>query len=152
MDNAKFHSVRTLAFVSLVSFVAACSTHKYSASEGGYYDEYGNYIPTDTPHNIRLHAHPPLPGGGQAGEYGREYHEQHREEGYPRYIRRGYYDHNGKYVMPVKGINVPRDMFPPSGMCRIWFPDLAISKQPAIEQCDGINTRVPENAYVIYGG
>jgi hypothetical protein len=43
-------------------------------------------------------------------------------------------------------------MFPPRGMCRVWFTKRAPANQPAIESCNGIKSRVPAGAYVIYGG
>ena len=50
------------------------------------------------------------------------------------------------------GLTVPKDMFPPRGMCRVWFVQSTPFEQPDIESCNDIKSRVPAGAYVIYGG
>jgi len=122
------------ACVSLVSLLAACGT-----PNGGYYDANGNYIATDTPHNMQTNNHSPLPGGVN------DYDDYH-------YTHRGYYDYNGYYMAKDSGLSVPTDMFPPRGMCRVWFTDRPIEEQPPVESCVGIRSRLPVGAYVIYGG
>lgn len=69
------------------------------------------------------------------------------------YDRAGYYDAMGNFVVAKQGApRVPHSMWPKRGWCRIWYPGTAAIDQPPIEACDGINTRVPDGAYVIYGG
>ena len=134
MPPTIYTTIRTLSCVSLISLLAACGT-----PNGGYYDHNGNYIATDTPHNMQTNTHAPLPGG------------VNDDEDY-RYTRRGYYDYNGYYIPTDSGLSVPANMFPPRGMCRVWFTDRAAVDQPPIESCVGIRARVPAGAYVIYGG
>ncbi len=137
-------AIALLACVSVVSMLAACGT-----PDGGYYNKQGNYVPTDTPYNIKNNKHSSMPGGNPNAEADRE---NNRSE-YPRYTRRGYYDYNGYYMDKNSGLSVPRNMFPPRGMCRVWFPErMGYNEQPAVESCDGIKYRVPAGAYVIYGG
>lgn len=69
------------------------------------------------------------------------------------YDRPGYYDSNGYYVSADNfPTAVPKSMLPPRGMCRVWFADRPARYQPEVESCSGIQSRVPEGAYVIYGG
>lgn len=147
MTNIKFSTKRILtllACVSAASLLSACGV-----PDGGYYDVNGNYVPTDTPYNMKTGAHSPMPGGNPNSVSDRE---NNRSE-YPHYTRRGYYDYNGYYMDKRSGLNVPKDMFPPRGMCRVWFTDrVGYNEQPDIESCDGIRSRVPAGAYVIYGG
>lgn len=144
MTNIRFSkTLKLLACASIASALFACGT-----PDGGYYDANGNYVPTDTPYNMRTNAHSPLPGGNPNAAYDRE---NNRSE-YPRYTRRGYYDYNGYYMSRDSGLAVPKDMFPPRGMCRVWFVQNTPDEQPEIESCDGIRARVPYGAYVIYGG
>jgi hypothetical protein len=129
-------TIRLLSSVALLTLISACGT-----PNGGYYDHNGNYIATDTPRNMQdsTSVHPPLPGGVDDTD---DYH----------YTRRGYYDYNGYYIPKDSGLSVPADMFPPRGMCRVWFTNRPLEQQPSIESCDGIRSRVPAGAYVIYGG
>ncbi len=144
MTHIHFSGTRCLALlacVSMASLLAACDT-----PNGGYYDANGNYVATDTPYNAKR-AHAPMPGGNPdyRADRAAAYNDNH-------YNRRGYYDYNGYYMAKDSGLNVPADMFPPRGMCRVWFTDRALSDQPGIESCDDIRSRVPSGAYVIYGG
>lgn len=142
-NNSKMRCLAIAGCISVASLLAACGT-----PDGGYYDKNGNYVPTDTPHNIQENAHSPMPGGNPNAEYDRE----HDRSAYPRYKRRGYYDYNGYYISRDSGLDVPSDMFPPRGMCRVWFVDRVLADQPEVESCNGIRNRVPAGAYVIYGG
>ncbi len=149
MSLKQFAGIRTLSIctcATLISLLAACGT-----PNGGYYDANGNYIATDTPHNMSNNSHAPLPGGTRSYRSRME-----REDGnYPsskRYTRRGYYDYNGYYIDQNSGLNVPENMYPPQGMCRIWFAERAAAEQPGIESCDNINSRAPARSYIIYGG
>ncbi|MDE3037936.1 MAG: hypothetical protein KGJ21_05765, partial [Pseudomonadota bacterium] len=92
-------SVTVIACVYLVSLLAACGT-----PDGGYYDANGNWIATDTPHNMQTNAHSPLPGGT------RDYHHDRADYGDNHYDRRGYYDRNGDYITRDDGLNVPENM------------------------------------------
>jgi hypothetical protein len=130
--------------LSLITFVTACE----QGTNTGYYDGNGNYVPTDTPYNMRTGAHSPMPGGNDNVSYDRE---NNRSE-YQHYTRRGYYNHDGYYMAKDSGIKVDKNMFPPRGMCRVWFANTIASEQPDIESCDDIRQRVPAGAYVIYGG
>lgn len=127
-----------LACLSLTSVLTACGT-----PDGGYYDRNGNWIATNTPRNMEGGKHPPLPGG--------TYNPAYYDDDYM-YDRRGYYDVNGYYVTDIRGTVVPESMFPPRGMCRVWFTNRVPADQPAVESCVGIRSRVPAGAYVIYGG
>jgi hypothetical protein len=138
----------TLACVSVMALLSACGT-----PNDGYYDANGNYVPNN-PYNRTAHDHSPLPGGTA----------EHRYDNPNRgvtttttttynYDRAGYYNQYGEYVgMDNSNVVVPNDMFPGRGMCRVWFPDRVPPNQPGIESCNGIQSRVPAGAYVIYGG
>jgi len=130
-------TLSTLVCVSLVSLLSACGT-----PSDGYYDTNGNWIPNN-PHTGANHA--PLPGGTYDADY---------DSNVPAYTytRRGYYDYNGYYIAKDGGLSVPPEMFPPRGMCRVWFTERDAAHQPPIESCNGIRARVPAGAYVIYGG
>lgn len=129
-----------LTCISVVSLLAACGP-----TSDGYYDTNGNWIATNTTHQ----PHAPLPGGTHDprvdnNDYNNGYNVH--------YSRRGYYDYNGYYIPADSGLTVPDNMFPPRGMCRVWMMDRRASEQPMAESCDGIKSRVPAGAYVIYGG
>lgn len=133
--------IPTLAALPLLAMLAACG------STDGYYDANGNWV---APANATTHAqrtHSPSPGH-------REHHP--RERGYDEravtYDRAGYYDYNGYYVSAPERMSVPQEMFPPRGMCRVWLPERMPQYQPRVESCEGIHSRVPAGAYVIYGG
>jgi hypothetical protein len=131
-------TIASLACVSLLTLVSACAT-----PSDGYYDANGNYVPYNR-YNQVAHDHSPLPGGTNT----------YANNGYApaySYDRAGYYDHNGYYIAMDGGLNVPQGMFPPRGMCRVWFAD-RVNDQPPVESCNGIQSRVPAGAYVIYGG
>jgi len=131
-----------LACISAASLLAACAT------QSGYYDANGNYIPPANHTTDAQRVHSPAPGGtGNTSGYYVD-----RTDRVYNYDRRGYYDYNGYYIADVRGMGVPNSMFPPRGMCRAWFPDRVPADQPNIESCNGINSRVPAGAYVIYGG
>ncbi|NBX02470.1 MAG: hypothetical protein EBR02_00100 [Alphaproteobacteria bacterium] len=146
MTTSQTRALALLACVSLVSLLAACGPDRR-----GYYDSHGTYVATnDTPHNKSKNAYAPMPGGNpneiNDHEYSREYGDD------TNYTRRGYYDYNGYYMAKDSGLAVPGNMFPPRGMCRVWFIDRSPSDQPEVESCSGIRSRVPAGAYVIYGG
>jgi hypothetical protein len=132
-----------MACVSLATLLTACGV-----PSDGYYDANGNYIATDTPHNMSKRAHAPLPGG----TYAPTPYDNRAHYDDDRYDRAGYYDRNGYYIARDGGLNVPESMFPPRGMCRVWFVERAVAAQPPVESCAGIRTRVPAGAYVIFGG
>jgi len=133
------------ACICLVSLLSACGT-----PSDGYYDANGNYIPYNR-YNQEAHPHGPLPGGTHDSR-------DNDRQSYTTvtttttYDRAGYYDHNGNYTAMDRDLRVSDNMFPSHGMCRVWFPDRSDSNQPRIESCDGIQSRVPTGAYVIYGG
>jgi hypothetical protein len=130
------HYPKTIASLVLLSSLAACGGP-------GYYDSNGSYVAatyTDEDHN---------------GRDGRRYHNTIDDNYAPTeivYSRPGYYDYYGNYVTMDRRTSIPKAMFPPRGMCRVWFPDREIDREPGIESCDGIQSRVPVGAYVIYGG
>lgn len=68
------------------------------------------------------------------------------------YRRVGFYDRNGYFITPESGPRIPRSYMPPRGMCRVWFIDRPAPEQPPVESCIGIHHRVPDGAYVVYGG
>ncbi len=139
--------IPSLACISALSLLAACG------GQDGYYDNNGNYIAPPNATTDAQRVHSPSPGQS-SGDYYRERHPHKRHgNGKPyNYERRGYYDDNGYYIDGNDELNVPEDMFPPRGMCRVWFTDRVPSRQPGIESCTNIRSRVPAGAYVIYGG
>jgi hypothetical protein len=50
---------------------------------------------------------------------------------------------------PYKMVVVPAGHMPPSGMCRIWYPDRHISQQPAPGDCTALRDNIPAGAYLI---
>jgi hypothetical protein len=136
-------SLTLLACLSLSS-LAGCGT-----PSDGYYDANGNWIAYNR-YNQEAHAHSPLPGGTQPPTDDSAVTTTVTTYTYS-YDRPGYYDYKGYYVS-ASNPNVPLDMFPPRGMCRVWFPDRDVDDQPAVESCNNIKTRVPVGSYVIYGG
>lgn len=131
-----------LACISLATLLSACGT-----PDGGYYDANGNWIPNNPNNATRNHA--PLPGGTHDAYDNDDYRHRHHVTTYS-YDRPGYYNTSGYYDRLEGG--APASMMPPRGMCRVWFTDRLPENQPRIESCDGIQYRVPEGAYVIYGG
>lgn len=132
-----------LACASLVSLLAACG----GPSEG-YYDANGNYVQNSS-YNSQTRTYEPVRASDRNNpriDHTRPIHST------TIYDRRGYYDYHGNYVERGDGLNIPQHMFPPSGMCRVWFTDRAPANQPGVESCDQIKSRVPVGAYVIYGG
>jgi hypothetical protein len=131
--------MRTLSLLtcaSLAVLVSACAE-----TPGGYYDDKGNFVRTagnSAPfeHNVTLRDKARLENRAHA------------------YERRGYYDYYGNYMEHDEdGLNVPTSMFPPRGMCRVWFTDgRGLRDQPPVQACSQIRSRVPAGAYVIYGG
>lgn len=127
-----------MACLTAATTLAACGPST------GYYDARGNYV-HDTPYNRA--ENPP----DTSNTYARDYYE--RDSRYSRYQpATGYYDRDGFYVGDENMLPVPQSMFPPRGMCRVWFRARLASDQPPIESCSGIEHRVPAGAYVIYGG
>ncbi len=125
----------TLPMLTLATLLAACGV-----PSDGYYAADGTFVSYNRDHRSSYN-HSPDPAAVDA------YHADTY-----RYDRRGYYDYNGRYVTAETSLNVPPEMFPPAGMCRVWFIDRELSNQPPVESCDGVRTRVPAGAYVIYGG
>jgi hypothetical protein len=126
--------------VAMGALLAACTPSEY-------YDANGNYIPRQNANLESDIKHAPDPGAIHA-----DYNDPRvtRTVTTYNYDRPGYYDYNGYYI--AQGPAVPQDMFPPRGLCRVWFSDRNAQTQPGIESCDGIRQRVPAGAYVIYGG
>ncbi len=142
-------TIPSLVCLSLVSLLSACAT-----PDAGYYDANGNWI-ANNPNNAN-HSHAPLPGGTRNSQNS-DYYNDHPVSTTTtvttyNYDHRGYYDDNGYYLASEEGPNVPQDMFPLRGMCRVWFEDRTVDNQPAIESCKGIKSQVPAGAYAIYGG
>lgn len=138
-------SLTSLACLCSLSLLTACG------AQDGYYDTNGNYVAPPNATTDVHRRHSPSPGGSSDDYYGRRHHDRY-DNGTYAYERRGYYDYDGYYIDRDDHLNAPESMFPPRGMCRVWFTDRVPSKQPGIESCDGIRTRVPDGAYVIYGG
>ena len=142
-------TVSSLVCISLVSLLSACGT-----PDDGYYDHAGNWI-ANNPNNANR-SHAPLPGGTRNSQ------DSAYDNDYPatttttvttyNYDRRGYYDDNGNYIGRNSDFTVPQELFPPRGMCRVWFTDREVDDQPGIESCKGIKSHVLAGAYVIYGG
>lgn len=149
-----------LACASLVTLLAACAEQ-----ERGYYDANGNYVYSykDTEvlgGNRDREKWPGKPAGYYKDTTGKNYDRRVvRAPGAvvvaePQYMYQleGYYNSYGDYIGPTANFTVPSDMWPPRGMCRVWFPNRAPSTQPDVESCDGLINRVPVNAYIVYGG
>ncbi len=136
--------MRRLTFLACLALLSACAT-----PDSGYYDANGNWIPYNR-YNQEAHAHSPLPGGTHP-----PYAEDNRDTVTTvttySYDRPGYYDYNGYYIAN-RGNLVPRNMFPPRGMCRVWDPQRDADDQAPVESCSDISYRVPAGSYVIYGG
>lgn len=129
-----------ITMVALLPLLSACGSPDY-----GYYDNNGNWIaPTGSTETQRRHS--PSPGLRTDDRY---YNDDVRVI---RYERPGYYDYYGNYITVESRVGAPRNMLPPRGMCRVWFPDRVAEDQPRVESCNGIQYRVPAGAYVIYGG
>lgn len=143
-----------LACLSL-SLLTACGN-----PNNGYYDDNGNFVKNqDTPYNTRERPHS-SPLGSDGVPYrerytdprGRTYYNDRNNAYRPAaYDRMGYYDSRGYYVND-DAFSVAPNMFPPRGMCRVWFTTRPASAQPPVESCNNIRNRVPEDAYVIFGG
>ena len=146
-----------LACLSLVTALAACGPDGYYDSRGHYHtgsatdssqydgvhmDRYGHSEENYYVDNSAVK-------GDSAGVIG---YDRAKDPDVVTYKRSGYYDRNGYYIATDSGPNVPRAYFPPRGMCRVWFMDRMAVDQPPIESCRGIQSRVPDNAYVVYGG
>lgn len=141
-----------LPLLACLTMLSACGD-----PNRGYYDANGNYVPPPNATSDAQRTHAPDPG--HTDKYG--YRDHYRDHGVVKrttvtttytYDRPGYYDYYGDYTSFSGDLNAPAELFPPRGMCRVWFPERAIENQPAVESCDGIRARVPDGAYVIYGG
>lgn len=138
-------TLKLLICSSLVSLLAACGT-----PDNGYYDANGKYNVSASPHNAKKSLAYPTSGKSNDEYYART--DDRTNQGNYSYERVGYYDQNGNFIDRQSGFNVPEDMFPPKGMCRVWFTQRSVAEQPAIESCNSIKSRVPAGAYVIFGG
>lgn len=141
------------ACVATAALLAACN------DAGGYYDAQGRYIP----YTATTSSTEPANDGNSINQHNPRSTYTYSSDVMrpalgasdmpPQYLnRRGYYDYNGNYVTTDLSRPVPTNMFPPKGMCRIWFTDRAPNMQTPVESCDYIGRRVPSGAYVIYGG
>lgn len=149
--------MRTLTLLTCLSgavLLSACGYPDY-----GYYDANGNYVPAPNATTEAQRVRSPSPGQPHHDYYRDRYDNTYYGDRRVvettttyTYDRPGYYDYNGYYVGERGAFNVPRGMFPPRGMCRVWFPDRLPENQPPVETCVGIRDRVPAGAYVVYGG
>ena len=137
---------RTIACLSVVSVLAACGPDGYYDSRGHYQADGGN---TYNNHDDNYYVDNSAVKGDSAGVIG---YDRSRDPDVVTYKRSGYYDRNGYYIARDSGPNIPRSYFPARGQCRVWFMDRQPIDQPPIESCIGIQERVPEGAYVVYGG
>lgn len=127
--------------LSLISIMAACQPSGYYDSNG----EYRSYGKSDSfNHNNAM-------AGTAAHD---TYHSDTDNQTITTvtYSRPGYYDRNGYYIAEDSGPHVSPELLPPRGMCRVWFTDRPVSEEPAVESCQGIQSRIPAGAYAIYGG
>ncbi len=115
-----------LMMLPVLALLAACG-------DSGHFDADGNYITSDfqQPAHDKLLPH-------------------YKDYSVP-YTRAGYYDYDGNYVT-VNTMALPSTLLPPVGLCRVWIAGLPADSEPPIEPCDGIQSRLPVGAYVIYGG
>lgn len=128
-----------------LTVVSACS----SEPTAGYYDSNGRYVPYN-PQNRNAAIHAPNSAAMRDGE--EETYNVYRTRVVRPYDRTGFYDYNGFYIALDGGLEIPQDMFPPEGMCRIWFLNRPYDKEPQPESCTGIQSRVPRGAYIVYSG
>lgn len=133
--------INLLSCLSLTAALAACGP-------SGHYDENGSYM---TPSEAQ-HYHDASDRSYDMQDRGYVSTDSGTYPVVPVYGQRGYYDYYGNYVTMDTNVGIPQNMMPPPGLCRVWMPDRDISRQPGIESCSGIKTRVPMGAYVIYGG
>lgn len=136
--------------MATAALLAACSSNPTN----GYYDSNGQFVPYN-PANRSAAIHSPNSGAAVTTVTTSGYDNGYENETVrvvTSYDRAGYYDYNGYYLGLDSGLNVPEDMFPQRGMCRIWFPHRSLTEQPAIESCHHIQQRVPAGAYVVFGG
>lgn len=153
--------IKTFACLSIIAALAACGPND------GYYDSLGNYHQGSRASNAADSTVQP----GFSGETyrGNNYYtdssarrgDSKRVVDYDRnrdldrlpYKRAGYYDYRGRYIPASRTVvYTDREYFPPRGQCRIWYNDRDWDDQPAVEECTTIYRRVPQDAYVIYGG
>lgn len=111
-----------------------------SAPERGHYDANGMWVPASNATTEAQRIHSPDSASMTPPNY--------------EYDNNGYY-HSRKYYSGADNgyaFSVPMDYLPPRGMCRVWFMNRTPEHQPSIESCEGIHSRMPAGAYVIYGG
>lgn len=132
--------LKPIAIISLLSVLAACG-----ANNNGYYAADGTYVkPNEGKFSNDINE--------RRADYDQTVVAAHNAPVRYTYERRGYYDYYGNFIPVETNLGVPPAMFPPAGMCRVWFPDRPIPSQPRIESCDSIRERAPAGSYVIYGG
>lgn len=149
---------KSIACLSLVAALAACD----GSNNDGYYDSLGNWHQSST-----REASTRKGFSGETYKGNNYYTDNSARRGdsakvtdYDRvqdrdrmaFKKAGYYDYYGHYVTTRDVPYVARSYFPPRGMCRVWFQDLDVDEQPPVESCVGIRNRLPQGAYVIYGG
>lgn len=141
--------ITSLALLASLS-VAACAPAGYYDSTGAYH----SYGASDSYRTTTPRGNEPAPGGN-GDRYYRSDDRDYRTAPVTTaviYDRPGYYDYNGYYIASESGPEIPGRYFPPRGMCRVWFTDRPVSEEPPVESCQGIQSRVPAGAYVVYGG
>lgn len=143
LHSSTMRSIALLGCASVAVLLSACG-----GPTPGYYDSSGNYVQNSS-YNKETHEYEPVRSTDSNNPRIDDSSPIHSTTTYD---RRGYYDYNGYYVERDEDLNVPQDMFPPRGMCRVWFTDRASANQPRVESCNDIKSRVPAGAYVIYGG
>lgn len=133
--------MKPLAVLSLLTLLAACGSHNngYYAADGTYVKPHEGAFSNDI--NERRSNYDQTVTAAQQNAAARYAFE-----------RRGYYDYYGNYIVLDSSLGVPPAMFPPAGMCRVWFPDRPLTTQPRVEACTNIQDRAPAGTYVIYGG
>jgi hypothetical protein len=137
--------IKSIACAWFIATLAACS------ASDGYYDSHGNFVPSDPykrekVNKVATQEYASYPGVVRARP------SRTKVVTYV-FDAPGYYDPYGSYVTyEQSGFEVPQNMFPPHGLCRVWLPKRNAYDQPPIESCEGIGARVPVGAYVIYGG
>jgi len=162
---------RKIACLSVVSvMLAACG-------QEGYYDNRGHYHANNAQGSNNNTNNTFTNNDGNPSYAGNNYYTNHSARkgntdgvvGYDRdrdnsvrdydgestivYKRTGYYDYRGAYYPVNSGPKVPRNYFPPRGMCRVWLAGVVAQDQPSVESCKGIQQqRLPEGSYIVYGG
>ncbi len=122
--------VTMITCLPLLWMLAACQPP-------GFYDSHGSYHSSDKGFQGQTARRTNAADDANAVSYS--------------FSKPGFYDDKGNYVNNELAPKVPDDLLPPSGMCRLWSPDKALSMQQPADDCRD-KYHLPSDTYVIYGG